>query len=384
MKLIENTEDLKKFCEELKKQKFVTVDLEFLREKTYYAKLCLIQVAHKNDAAIIDPLASGIDLTPFFKILEDKKIIKVFHSCRQDVEILYNLTGKIPAPIFDTQIAAMVCGFGESVGYESLVKKILKTDIDKTYRLSNWGIRPLEDTQLEYALSDVTYLINIYEYMRDYLEKHKRIHWLDEEMEHLMDPDTYVTDPEEAWQKIKHRSHNTKYLTMLRELAAWRERRAQRKNVLRQAIIKDEALLNIAAIAPESHEQLEQIRNMRKDILSGKIADEIIEVVKGAKTIAPEDYVQLPKVNTNPKFSVALFELLKLLLRIISQEEGVVAKLIANDEDLREFASLNDENNPILKGWRMEIFGKYALKLRSGETSVSYNPKKKNINLTNI
>lgn len=383
MKLIENTEELKNFCKELKKQKFITVDLEFLREKTYYAKLCLIQVAHKNDAAIIDPLSKNIDLFPFFEILQDKKIIKVFHSCRQDVEILYNLTGKIPNPMFDTQIAAMVCGFGESVSYESLVKKIVKADLDKTYRLSNWSKRPLDDTQLEYAISDVTYLINIYEYMQDYLKKNNRVHWLDEEMEYLTSPETYVSNPDDAWQKIKHRSHNVKYLTMLRELASWREKRAQRKNVIRQAIIKDEALLNIAAVAPETHEQLEQIRNMRQDILAGKIADEILETVKYAKEIKPENYVKLKK-NTSLAFPVALYELLKLLLKIISQEKGVVAKMIASDEELKDFSSFVDENNPILKGWRLEIFGKEALKLREGKTSVSYNPKKKNIKITNI
>ncbi|MDR1694971.1 MAG: ribonuclease D [Lactobacillaceae bacterium] len=381
MKLIEKTKDLKSFCKELSTQKFITVDLEFLREKTYYAKLCLIQVAYKGDSAIIDPLAEDIDLTPFFEVLDNKRVLKIFHSSRQDIEIIYNLTGKIPSPLFDTQIAAMVCGFGESVGYESLVKKILKTDLDKTYRLSNWSKRPLDDTQLEYALSDVTHLVNVYEYMRDYLEKNNRIHWLDEEMEHLMDPETYITNPEEAWQKIKHRSHNPKYLTMLRELAAWRERRAQRKNVLRQSVIKDEALLNIAAVAPETHEELEEIRNMRKDILSGKIADEIIETVKKAKEISPENYVKLKNEKTNPAFSFALYELLKLLLKIISQEKGVVAKLIASDEDIKEFSSANDDETSILKGWRYEIFGKEALKLREGKIDISYNPKKKNINM---
>lgn len=381
MIFIDNTDALKEFCNKLKKQKFITVDLEFLREKTYYAKLCLIQVAGKGVSAIIDPLAKDIDLSAFFAVLEDKKIVKVFHSCRQDIEILYTLTGKIPNPVFDTQIAAMVCGFGESVGYESLVKKILKTDIDKTFRLSNWSKRPLDDTQLEYALSDVTYLVSIYEYMKDYIEKNNRLCWLDEEMEHLTSPETYVSNPEDAWQKIKHRSHNLKYLTMLRELASWREKRAQKKNVIRQSVIKDEALLNIAAVAPETHEQLEQIRNMRQDILNGKMADEIIEAVRNAKTVQPENYVTL-KNEIQIAFPVALYELLKLLIKIISQEKGVVAKMIASDDDLKYFSAGEDDKSSILTGWRFELFGKEALKLRDGKTSFAYNPKKKNIKIT--
>lgn len=379
MKLIENTKELKKFCKEMEKQPFVTVDFEFLREKTYYAKLCLIQVGTVGDAAIIDPLAEEIDLSLFWELMQNKKVLKVFHSGRQDIEIVHNITGKIPTPIFDTQVAAMVCGFGEAASYESLVKKILRKNIDKAYRLSNWGKRPLDEKQLEYAISDVTHLVKIYQYLRELLAKSGRENWVDEEMDVLTSPKTYEAHPYEAWHRIKHRSHNAKFLTMLKELAAWRDKRAADKNTIRQSIIKDEALLNIAAIAPDNLEQLEQIRTMRKDIVNGKLAVEILDVVKEAKKIKPEDYVKIEKEETNPKFSPALFELLKMLLRIISTEEGVVAKLIATDDDLREFASFEDEDNQMLKGWRMEIFGKDAIELRDGKISLSYDVKKKKV-----
>ncbi len=381
MSVIENTEDLRQFCEALKNKEFITVDLEFLREKTYYANLCLIQVGSFDECAIIDPLAKDIDLSPFYELMFDTKIVKVFHSCRQDVEIIYNLTNKIPEPIFDTQIAAMVCGFGESVSYETLVNKIVKQELDKTSRLSNWGLRPLSEKQLQYALSDVTHLRDIYVSLKNNLEKNDRVHWLDEEMEILKTPETYTIDPYDAWQKIKHRSHNAKFLTMLRELAAWREKRSQRKNTLRQSVIKDEVLLNIAAIAPTSMEELSEIRSMRKDVLSGKLADEIIEIVVESKKIKPENHVEIPKEKVNVNFSIALYELLKLLIKIISQEEGVVAKLIASDDDLRDFASFKDEENPILKGWRMKIFGQEAIELRDGKTSIRYNKDKKTIDM---
>ncbi|MFV0626708.1 MAG: ribonuclease D [Alphaproteobacteria bacterium] len=384
MNVIDKTENLVEFCSRLKNKEFITVDLEFLREKTYYAKLCLIQVGSFDDCAIIDPLSNDLDLEPFFEILFDKKIVKVFHSCRQDVEIIFNLTNKIPEPIFDTQIAAMVCGFGESVSYETLVNKIVKQELDKTSRLSNWALRPLSEKQLQYALSDVTHLRNVYINLKQKLEETERLHWLDEEMEILKKPETYSINPNDVWQKIKHRSHNVRFLTILRELAAWREKRCQRKNTLRQSLIKDEVLLNIVAIAPTTMEELSEIRNIRKDVLSGKLAEEILEVMVAAKKIKPEKYVVLPKEENNKNFSVALYELLKMLLKIVSQEEGVVAKLIATDDNLRDLSSLKDEDNPVLKGWRKKIFGTQALELREGKISIKYNKDKKTIDISKM
>lgn len=382
MKIIENTKDLLHFCEGLNKEPFVTIDLEFLREKTYYAKLCLIQVASLNDAAIIDPLAKGLEMEAFFAILHNPNIIKVFHSGRQDIEILYNLAGFIPEPLFDTQLAAMVCGFGESISYENLVKNILEIELDKSCRLSNWSLRPLDDSQLQYALSDVTHLVHIYEYLRDKLASSGRLHWLDEEVETLKNPDTYVVNPHEAWQKIKHRSHNNHYLTILRELANWREKRAQHKDIPRQSVIKDDCLLNLAALCPACYEELEQIRNIRQDILSGKLAPEILDVITQAKKIPSSQYVKLEREKTLLPGANALYELLKLLLKIRSQEQGVVAKLIASDDNLKDLASFSDRNNPILKGWRMKIFGQDALALRNGELSISYNKQQHCVELT--
>lgn len=381
MKIINKTQELAKFCYELNKQEFITIDLEFLREKTYYAQLCLIQVATLDNAAIIDPLASNLDMKAFFEVLQNPAVVKVFHSGRQDIEILYNLSGFIPSPLFDTQIAAMVCGFGESVSYETLVNKIVNISLDKTCRLSNWSKRPLNENQLEYALSDVTHLVHIYQYLKNYLEKNHRLHWLDEEIEILKNPETYVVHSQDAWQKIKHRSHNSYFLTLLRELAAWREDRAKKKDIPRQNVIKDDCLLNLAALCPQNYEELEEIRNIRKDILVGKLANEILEVIAKAKNIPISEYVKLEKEKNISISATSLYELLKLLLKIKSQEKGVVAKLIACDDDLKNFSIFNDHHSPILKGWRREIFGIDALALREGRLSMGYDPEKKEIDI---
>ena len=384
MKLIENTSELISFCQELNRKPFIAVDLEFLREKSYYAKLCLIQVGAADDAAVIDPLAEGLDLSPFVELLKNPGITKVFHSGRQDIEILYMLTGFIPEPLFDTQIAAMVCGYGDSVSYETLVKKICDVELDKSSRLSNWSIRPLDKSQLCYALSDVTHLVNVYQALREQLKQNGRIHWLDEEAEILKNPETYTVNPQDAWQKIKHRSHNPKMLTVLKELAAWRESRAQRKDTPRQNVIKDDLLLNIAALCPTSIEELEQIRNMRKEVATGKLGNEIIEVLNAARQIPASQYVKLPKERPLPQGAAGLHELLKLLLKLTSQESGVVAKLIASDDDLKRFATFKDRNNPILKGWRKELFGNRAIELRNGKLSIRYDNIKHCVSITPV
>lgn len=381
MKIITDNTQLNTLCQQLENEKFITVDLEFLREKTYYAKLCLIQIASENTAAIIDPLVPNIDLSPFFKLMQNPNITKVFHSGRQDIEIIYNLSGQIPTPLFDTQIAAMVCGFGEAVSYETLVNKICGISIDKSSRLSDWSSRPLSDNQLEYALSDATHLVNIYKHFQQTLKNNGRLHWLDEETAILTSPQTYQVDPYNMWQKIKHRSHNVRYLTILRELCAWRELRAQRKNTPRQSLIKDECLLNIAAVCPTCIEDFELIRNIRKDVVKGKLAQEIIDVIIASKKIPSEQYVKLPKEKTVSNTRAALYELLKLLLKITSQNSGVVAKLIATDDDLKNFSAYNDKNNPILKGWRKELFGNQALALREGQLSISYDNIKHHIDI---
>lgn len=384
MKVIDSTAALTEFCRSLQNREFIAIDLEFLREKTYYAKLCLIQVGAADDAAVIDPLAEGLDLSPFVELLKNPGITKVFHSGRQDIEILYMLTGFIPEPLFDTQIAAMVCGYGDSVSYETLVKKICDVELDKSSRLSNWSIRPLDKSQLCYALSDVTHLVNVYQALREQLKQNGRIHWLDEEAEILKNPETYTVNPQDAWQKIKHRSHNPKMLTVLKELAAWRESRAQRKDTPRQNVIKDDLLLNIAALCPTSIEELEQIRNMRKEVATGKLGNEIIEVLNAARQIPASQYVKLPKERPLPQGAAGLHELLKLLLKLTSQESGVVAKLIASDDDLKRFATFKDRNNPILKGWRKELFGNRAIELRNGKLSIRYDNIKHCVSITPV
>jgi len=381
MKIINNNEQLHQLCKELNTENFITVDLEFLREKTYYAKLCLIQIANSNTSAIIDPLAPELDLSIFFDFIKKPQITKVFHSGRQDIEIIYNMGGFIPTPIFDTQIAAMVCGFGETVSYETLVNKICGISLDKSSRLSDWSSRPLSENQLEYALSDVTHLVHIYKFFQQTLRENGRLHWLDEETNILTSPKTYHIDPYSMWQKIRHRSHNSHYLTILRELCAWRELRAQKKNTPRQSLIKDECLLNIAAVCPTCIEEFEQIRNIRKDVVKGKLAQEIIDVITYCQTIPAENYVKPIKEENIPNSCTALHELLKLLLKITSQKSGVVAKLIATDDDLKRFAAHKDKHNPILKGWRKDLFGNLALALRNGQLSISYDNIKRHINI---
>lgn len=381
MKLIETTKALEDFCKSLKKQEFITIDLEFLREKTYYAQLCLIQIATLEDNAIIDPLAKDLDMTSFFEILKNEKITKVFHSGRQDIEILYNMTGFIPNPVFDTQIAAMVCGFGEAASYETLVLNITQGVLDKSCRFSNWSMRPLDKKQLEYAISDVTHLVHVYLYLKKEIEDNHRAKCLEEEIAILKNPETYIVHPEDVWQKLKHRSHNAFFLTVLKELAEWREKRAQRKDIPRQNVIKDESLLNIAALCPTCEDDLAKIRNIRRDIVGGKLAAEIIEVIKQAKNIPESKYVKVPREKKISACSNSLFELLKLLLKIKSQETGIVAKLIASDDNLKQLTTFHDEGNPLLKGWRYNIFGADAIQLREGNINISFNKETKMVNI---
>lgn len=382
MKVIDNTADLDNYCSLWSQYPFITIDLEFLREHSYYAQLCLIQIGSTAECAIIDPLAPDLDMSSFFELLQNNAVLKVFHSGRQDLEILYYLTGKIPTPIFDTQVAGMVTGFGESASYEYLVKSILEISLDKTSRLSDWSHRPLNKTQLEYALADVTHLVHVYEFLRDKLKELDRESWIEDEMSVITNPATYVINPEEAWMRIKHRSHNARFLTLLRELACWRETRSQLRNTPRQSFLKDDMLLTIAATCPQDKDELTCIRNIRKDVAAGKLGDEIISVIQNFAEINEADYIVPPKDKTISNTSSPLYELLKMLLRICSQSEGVVSRLIASDEDLKAFSHFSDKNNPILKGWRLKIFGTQALELRKGNLCIAYNPQSHQIDLT--
>ena len=381
MQLIDNDEKLKKFCNILKKQSFITVDSEFIREHCYYPKLCLLQVGYDGDAAIIDPL-TNLDLTPFFDILQNPKIVKVFHSGRQDIEIFYNLTGKTPKNVFDTQIAAMVCGFAENIGYGNLVHDIVHIDLDKSQRLTDWSLRPLDKAQLEYAICDVTYLVDCYKYLQNYLQEHNRTDWIKEETAWLCDENGYCINPDDAWLRIKHNAHSSQFLAALKYLAAWRERRAQKFNTPRSGILKDDVLLNIASTFPKSLNELKLVRNLKSEIINGRLGAEIIDVLKEAAqnpmsaVECRADRKQHPGV---PNHEQSLMEILKLLLKIKSQEAGVIAKLIADDEDLRYIILNQPQNTKAMQSWRYEIFGQFAEQLCKGKLSITYNPKKKSI-----
>lgn len=381
MIFIDTTEKLNEFCQILNKQKFITVDSEFIREHSYYPKLCLLQVGYDGDAAVIDPMAS-VDLSPFLDILQNNKIVKVFHSGRQDIEIFYNLTGKIPQNIFDTQIAAMVCGFVENIGYGNLVHEITGIELDKSQRLTDWSLRPLDQSQLQYAVSDVTYLVDCYKYLLKYMKKHNRTDWIREETAALCDEKCYIIDPCEAWMRIRHTAHSPHFLSALKYLADWRERRAQKFNTPRSSILKDETLLNIASTFPKSVDELKLVRNLKSEIINGKLGAEIIAVLQEAKNNPmPPDVCRADRKQTVhiPNHEQSLAEILKLLLKIKSQEAGVISRLIATEEDLR-FIILNQPKNTLaMQGWRYEIFGQYAEKLCNGKLVITYNPKKKQI-----
>ncbi|MBQ9271651.1 MAG: ribonuclease D [Alphaproteobacteria bacterium] len=381
MQLIDTTEKLNDFCKILEKQQFITVDSEFIREHSYYPKLCLIQVACDEDSAIIDPL-SRADLSAFFDILQNPDIVKVFHSGKQDIEIFYNLTGKIPQNVFDTQIAAMVCGFSENIGYGNLVQEITHIELDKSQRLTDWSLRPLDESQLQYAICDVTYLIDCYKYLQNYMQKNHRQNWADEETATLCDVHCYEIKPENAWYKIKHTAHSPQYLAALKYLAEWREKRAQKYNTPRSTILKDDVLLNIASTFPQSVDELKQVRNLRPEIVKGKLGAEIIEVLQEAKAHPmPSEICRTDrKKNVHiPNHEQSLAEILKLLLRIKSQECGVIARLIATDEDLRNIIINQPDKTATMRGWRYDVFGQYAEQLCRGKISISYNPKKKKI-----
>ena len=376
MQTIYKTDELRALCVRLAQQEFIAVDLEFVREKTYYPVLCLIQVASTDEVAIIDPLSHDLNLSPFWELMQNQNVVKVFHSCRQDVEIIHHLSGKVPSPLFDTQIAAMVCGFGESVGYERLVKNILDIELDKTDCLSNWQLRPLNEHQLEYAGGDVSHLVNLYRYFKKQLQDSNRNDWIKDELDVIADPKTYVTEPDEAWLRIRFRSHNNKVLSNLKALAAWRELRAQEKNTPRQSIIKDDILTMIASAAPQNKDDLFKIRGMKSDIVNGKLGAEILETLSKVKV---DPKLKKLTEGENINFVPALVEMLKLLLRIVSQQQGVVARMIASETDLQKLSAGKDKNSPVLSGWRNEIFGQKALELRDGKLLIAYNPQKRDI-----
>lgn len=371
MSLITGQEALDALCARLKSAEFITVDTEFLREHTYYPQLCLIQVADDTEAHAIDPLEGDLDLTPVYDLMADPAIIKVMHACRQDVEIFFQATGAVPAPLFDSQIAAMVCGFGESAGYETLVKKIVGVSIDKSVRYTDWSRRPLSDEQLDYALSDVTYLRDIYRSLTTSLEGSGRAAWLDEEMAIVTTPETYRIDPYSQWQRLKLRSNRPRAFAVLREIAAWREIEAQDRNIPKRRVLKDEILLEIAGKPPRDGDAFDKLRGAPRGFGRSSAGKSLLEAIERALALPDDALPEPPASGARRKPTPAVAELLKVLLKIRCQETGVAPKLIASASEIEAWAADPGSGAAFLSGWRRQIFGNEAEKMLAGTLALS-------------
>ncbi|QFT73029.1 ribonuclease D [Ruegeria sp. THAF33] len=374
MKTLTTTQELADFCKAAEGYPYITVDTEFLRERTYYSKLCLVQLAvpseDEDSAVLVDPLADGLSLDPLYDLFRNESVVKVFHAARQDLEIFWVEAGVFPKPLFDTQVAAMVCGFGEQVGYETLVRKICKQGVDKTSRFTDWSRRPLTDAQKNYALADVTHLRGIYERLAAELEKTQRSHWVAEELRTLTQPATYDIRPEDAWKRVKTRTNSAKFLAVVRELAQFRESYAQENNVPRNRVFKDDALIELASTKPKTHSDLGGSRLLLREARKGAIAEGILAAVKRGVNCPPD---KLPKVDTSRdklKVNPALADLLRVLLKSKTESSGVAAKLIATSSDLDQIAA-GERDVPALSGWRFEVFGEDALKLCEGKIALA-------------
>jgi ribonuclease D len=370
MDLIASTEALAAACARLASHPFVTVDTEFLRETTYYPKLCLIQLASHDEAVLVDPLAEGISLAPFFALMADGNVVKVFHSARQDLEIVWNLGGLVPEPLFDTQVAAMVCGYGDSVSYEQLANDLARARIDKSSRFTDWSRRPLTEAQLAYALSDVTHLVQVYEALLAQLQANGRLAWLDVEMAVLTSPETYRADPENAWKRLFGRLRKPREVAVLMEIAAWREREAQSRDVPRGRVLKDDALIDLATAAPRSVEALGRLRSIPNGFERSRTAGDILEAVERGLARDPKT-VPVPERSRRGGAVGAIVELLKVLLKAVAEQEGVAPKIIATVEDLEAVAEDDEADIPILHGWRRSLFGEKALALKNGRLGLA-------------
>jgi ribonuclease D len=370
MDLITTTEELAAVCSRMARHPFVTVDTEFLRETTYYPLLCVAQMASPDEAVVIDALATGIDLAPFFALMENEGVTKVFHAARQDIEIVWNMAETIPHPIVDTQVAAMVLGYGDSISYDQLVQRITGDTLDKSHRFTDWTRRPLSDAQVTYALSDVTHLRDVYLALAADLEKRGRSSWVEAEMDVLTSPETYRADPERAWERLKSRVRKPKELAVLIEVAAWREREAQTRDVPRGRVIKDEVIGDIAVQAPITIERLGHLRSLPKGFERSRWGDQIIEAVKRGLERDQKTLPRLERFRPAPN-GAATVELLKVLLRMTAERHGVAAKVIATVDDLDRIAADDEADIPALKGWRRELFGEKALALKHGRLALA-------------
>jgi ribonuclease D len=370
MDVITTTEELAQACAQMARHAFVTVDTEFLRETTYYPLLCVAQMASADDAFVIDALAPAIELTPFIALMADEKVVKVFHAARQDIEIVWNMAKTIPHPIFDTQVAAMVLGYGDSISYDQLVQRITGDTLDKSHRFTDWTRRPLSDAQIAYALSDVTHLRAVYEKLAADLDMRDRGHWVEAEMNVLTSPDTYRMDPERAWERLKSRVRKPKELAVLIEVAAWREREAQARDVPRSRVLKDDVLGDLAVQAPTTIERLGALRSLPKGFERSRWGETIIATVKRGLARDLKTIPQFDRLRPTPK-GAATAELLKVLLRMTAERHGVAAKVIATVDDLDRIAADDEADVPAMKGWRRELFGEKALALKHGKLALA-------------
>lgn len=371
MDLIVSTEALSAFCERAAQFDFVTVDTEFLRETTYWPRLCLIQVATDDEAVLIDPLADHLDLKPFFALLANPSITKVFHAARQDIEIFVKLTGSVPHNIFDTQIAASVCGFGDSASYDSLVRAICKVELDKSSRFTDWSARPLSEKQRLYALADVTYLRDIYRELRKQVEQTRRWDWVEDELTVLRSIDTYVVQPEEAWERLKMKINRPRDLAALKVLAEWRERKAQTTDQPRSRVFKDDALFDLAVQRPLTPDAFDKLRAVPRGFGRSSAAAEIIELLKGVEAIPKADLPDLPERYRGPSPKGAVGDLIRVLLKSVAEQHGVAARILATSDDIDALVLDDDADVPALKGWRRKLFGEKALAIKHGRIGLA-------------
>jgi ribonuclease D len=375
MPLITTTAALEAACDSLARHPFVTVDTEFMRESTYFPKLCLIQMAGPGQDFLVDPLSEAIHLKPFFELMRKKSVVKVFHSGRQDLEILWLLDRCIPEPCFDTQIAAMVAGYGDSVSYEQLAHDLAKARIDKSSRFTDWAQRPLSEAQLDYARADVTHLIKVYEVLNGKLEASGRAHWLDDEMRILTSPETYDQRPEDAWKRLRGRIRKPRDLAVLMEVAAWRDREARNRDVPRSRVLKDDGVIDVATSAPRTIEALGKLRSIPNGFERSRAGTDLLAAIERGLAIDPKSLPVIERLEKKP-YNPAAVELLKVLLRMACDAEGVAAKLIATVDDLEAIAGDDEADVPALKGWRREIFGSKALDLKHGRLAMAFDKGK--------
>ncbi len=371
MNLIETTDRLEALCNRLSEARFITVDTEFQRTSTFYSKLCLIQVADDHGEAAIDTLAPGIDLSGFYDLISDGTSIKVFHSAFQDLEIFFHSTGTLPEPIFDTQIAAMVCGYGDSVGYDNLVRAVTGHSVDKSMRFTDWTRRPLSKKQVEYALGDVTHLREIYRHLEECLEKNGRSSWIANEMERLTNPETYRVNPDAAWKRLKVKSGNRRFLARVQAVAAWRELQAIQRNLPRGRVVRDDILMDIAARSPKNQKELDGIRGIAQQFRQGKAAESLLNKLAAAEA-APESELPEPlKRGAKREKNGPILDLLKVLLKHRCQNEGVAPRLVASADDIEQLAAGQRDGLDLLDGWRYDVYGRDAMKLLEGRLGLA-------------